>query len=291
MNSEFYREFITIVETKNFAEAAEILSVSTSAISRHLRAAEGELGVELFERTARGIQLNQYGELFLSYAKDMLSQHDAFTQELQRMMGKNKNSIFYAGNYQFNHMLFAFRKKYPHLDLIKIRNSSHPLDNLKDGKCEIAVVIGQDMSENATDLEYLEVGTDRLVVALPQDHPLAGNRSVDLKQLSDYPFIILLSKITGEPYCDPFVRAGFQPNAVLSVSTGEEALALVAQNHGATLIMRNPAERAGITSVNLIDIEGEQDQAVYMCKIKGKRLSPAANAMWNFMETYSKNKA
>lgn len=291
MNSEFYREFITIVETKNFAEAAEILSVSTSAISRHLRAAEGELGVELFERTARGIQLNQYGELFLSYAKEMLSQHDAFTRELQRMMEQNKNSIFYSGNYQLNHMLFAFRKAHPHLDLIKLRNNLHPLDNLRNGNCEIAVVIGQDMNENAEDLEYIAVGTDHPVVALHQSHPLAQERSIDLKQLSDCPFIMLLSTTTGKPYCDEFKRAGFQPNVALSVFSGEEALALVSQNHGATLIMRNPAERAGITSVSLIDIEGEQEQTVYMCKIKGKKLSSAANVMWNFMESYSKNKA
>lgn len=288
MNSEFYREFIAIVETKNFAEAADLLSLSTSTISRHLRAVEDELGVDLFDRTARGIQLNVYGELFLTHAQEMLCRHDAFTQELHRMREKNRNVIFYSTNYQFNHVLFAFRKAHPLLELVKLQNRSHPLENLRDGKCELAFVIGLDSELEMEGLERIAIGTDRLVVALHQSHPLAGKQSIDLKLLSDYPFIILLSKITGEPYCDPFKRAGFQPEAALSVSTGEEALALVSQNYGATLIMRNPAERAGITPVKLIDLEGEDEQTVYMCKVRGKKLSSAANTMWRFIDAYSK---
>lgn len=113
MDSSFYYEFITIVESKNFAEAADKLASSTSALSRHLKSAEEELGVELFTRTSRGVTLNEYGELFLQYAKKMYSQHEDFMTQIKKKVEYRKNTLYYSGNYQFNLFLAPFKIKYP----------------------------------------------------------------------------------------------------------------------------------------------------------------------------------
>jgi len=69
MDTLYYREFIVLCDVLNYAEAADQLSLSESSLSRHIKAMESELGVQLFERTTRSIKLTSYGHIVLHYAK------------------------------------------------------------------------------------------------------------------------------------------------------------------------------------------------------------------------------
>lgn len=285
MDSEFYREFITIVETKNFAEAADLLSMSTSAISRHLKAAEEELGVELFSRTSRTVQLNEYGELFLPYAQNMVQQQTEFLYKLNKYIEQKKNTIYYTGNYQFNSVLIKFRKKYPQYSIVKVPRKGFSLQAVLDGKCDLAIyheAIGVPDDDDSA-LEKIVLGQDALVVAINKAHPLASQGSIDLKQLRDYPVIALINNETGEPMLNEYRAAGFEPRLAFSVSTGEEALALVAEGHGAAIIMRKLAERAVKENVSLLEIEGMKPVTIYLGRLRGKKPSPAADALWQFV--------
>ena len=284
MDTEFYREFITIVETKNFAEAADILSMSTSAISRHLKAAEEELGVELFSRTSRTVQLNEYGEMFLPYAQSMVQQQTEFMHRLGKYIEQKKNTISYTGNYQFNSLLIKFRKKYPQYSVVKVPRKGFALKTVLNGRCDLAVYHNSAGSppEDDSQLEKLVLGKDSLVVAMNRNDPLAARGSIDLRELRDYPIIALLSNETNEPMLEEYFAAGVVPKVAFSVSTGEEALALVAEGHGAVIIMRRLAERAAKDSVRLLDIEGLEPCSIFLGRLKGRKPSPAAEALWEF---------
>ena len=58
MELKYIREFVSLAETSNYFETAERLFITTSSLSRHIKALEEELGMPLFDRTTRKVVLN-----------------------------------------------------------------------------------------------------------------------------------------------------------------------------------------------------------------------------------------
>lgn len=65
MEIEYICEFVVLAETCNYMEAADRLFVSQSALSRHIKALEEDLQVQLFDRSTRKVSLSPFGSLFL----------------------------------------------------------------------------------------------------------------------------------------------------------------------------------------------------------------------------------
>lgn len=282
MDFDFFREFITITESKNFADAADKLAVSTSALSRHLNAAETELGVQLFTRTSRGVVLNSYGELFLDYAGSMARQREEFLSALQSRMDEVNHTVILSSNYQINSLVYSFRRAYPQYTISRVRNGRSSLDNLRGGLCDLAFALDEHQTM-FSDVEYAAFAQDRHVVALHAGHPLADRESVPLSALKDFPFIALVAHGTNSPMnLDLFDAAGFRPSFALSVTTGEEGLALVEQGLGAIVILERPARQSPLPSVRLLGIDGAEPMTVYICRRSGAKLPQGAEALWRF---------
>jgi DNA-binding transcriptional LysR family regulator len=68
---EFIKEFVILAETGNYLKAADLLFISQPALSRHIMSLEKQLGVALFNRTTRSLELSEYGRRFLPYAREI----------------------------------------------------------------------------------------------------------------------------------------------------------------------------------------------------------------------------
>ena len=86
MNTENLKEFIVLAETKNFWEASERLYMNQSTLSKHIKSLENDLGVALFTRTTRRVELTNYGEIFLPYAKSVTRSEFEGISAIQRML-------------------------------------------------------------------------------------------------------------------------------------------------------------------------------------------------------------
>ncbi len=79
------REFLTLSELKNFNSASERLFLSQPTLSRHIKELEEELGVTLFSRSTRRVELTECGEYFLPFAKLIVHAEDEYTEGLAAM--------------------------------------------------------------------------------------------------------------------------------------------------------------------------------------------------------------
>nr|WP_216691268.1 LysR family transcriptional regulator [Enterococcus innesii] len=93
MDTQIISDFITLTKYKNYSLAAEECYISQSTLSKRIKRLEHQLGVPLFERTTKSVELSEYGEVFKPYAEKMLSLENECFQELHSMLPKNQNTL------------------------------------------------------------------------------------------------------------------------------------------------------------------------------------------------------
>ena len=96
MNTEEITSFVKVAKLQHMTNAAAELNISQSALSSSIKKLELELGVRLFERRGRHIELNTYGEIFLRYAENMLLSLSQLEQELAEAKSAVENQVSIA---------------------------------------------------------------------------------------------------------------------------------------------------------------------------------------------------
>lgn len=87
------RSFVTVAREKHLTRAAEKINVSQPAVSAHIKALEEELGLSLFKRTAKGMELTAAGTPLYEKAKKILQQTDEFTQLGEALVNQPSGTV------------------------------------------------------------------------------------------------------------------------------------------------------------------------------------------------------
>ena len=130
MDLNYIREFVVLANTCNYMEAAEQLFISQSALSRHIKNLEEELGVSLFDRSTRSVTLNAFGMLFLPYARQMAALHHEYATALGNALNAEHGnirigSIPMMSHYGITDVMVRFRKENPRFTLDVIEGDSN----------------------------------------------------------------------------------------------------------------------------------------------------------------------
>jgi DNA-binding transcriptional LysR family regulator len=235
------RYFVAAAEELSFTNAARRLHVSQPPVSRQIALLEAEIGVRLLERTKQSVKLTEAGHVFLEHARLILSRAETAVSAARRASEGHvgKLSIGYGGYsaYLLPNVLSRFRARYPSVDLaLEPLLLPYHRDALIAGKIDLGVVVLPCEDEN---LNAEPFATDPFLVALPEKHPLGKHRSLWLRQLAEYDFVMFpwtRGSGLGRVAMQVCSRAGFVPRIVQEAAPTESVIGLVGAGVGIALL-------------------------------------------------------
>ncbi len=278
MELEYVKEFVTLADTQNYLKAADQLFIAQSALSRHIQALEKELGVQLFNRTTRSIQLTEYGIIFLPYAKELLRIQHEFKTVLYNNMNNISGTIRIGclpvtAPYHIPDILAKFQKENKNFQIELTKNDS--LEQLRDQTVDFVFV--RDIGPQDPDIVYLPFDSDSLAVLLPLDHPLASCSHVSLSQLKDECFLFLPKNTKMSNLCiSACQQAGFEPRISYSGPSAENIVALAREHVGVGILSKKPLKTIDTSQIAIVDIEPSIITPISLCYLKKAKLSIGA---------------
>lgn len=188
MELRHLRYFIAVAEEENVTRAAERLHVSQPPLSRQIHDLEEELGVPLFDRTGKSLQLNAAGKVFLVEARAVLERAAQALQTVQALSDNHEQviDVGYAPSLSVQilpQILRVFEQAQP---LVRVRlhdlSSGEMQQGLRDGSLQAAFLALPRQAQRG-DLSYAKLQSHPVCVAMPAHHPLAKKRKITLTEL------------------------------------------------------------------------------------------------------------
>jgi LysR family hydrogen peroxide-inducible transcriptional activator len=246
--------FVAVARSRSFTRAAEACFVAQPALSQQIRKLEEELGLPVFERRRRGVDLTLAGTAFLAYAEQVLKLLEESKRHISDLQSMRQGSITVmclptVATYWLPSIISRYRAQYPDIDVHIHEQAGCTPEDFARAVCEVGIVQLGDARERAageTRTERLFVDEQLLVV--PARHRLApGNGSIGpaipLRDTAGESFILPKSICgMGRVISQAFSDAGFVPRVRLETSQVEAVCEMVSAGLGVGLM---PAMAAG----------------------------------------------
>ena len=210
----YFRELAT---TGHLTQTAERLYITQTTLSNTIINLEKQLGVKLFDRVGRTLQLNEAGKLYLKFVDEALSALDNGQNALGSYKDEYQQSVSVAMPISsvWSNLIHGFHKQYNSYSLRQItceKNQFRPL--LTDHQIDFVIAGVDDVPLSG--LEHYIIRVEQLFVCVPLSHPFAVKDGVYLQEIKDEPFINLPSNNSFRVFCDElFKKAGIQYRAEL----------------------------------------------------------------------------
>ena len=180
------KAFVAVAETASFSRAAEQLFITQPAISKRIAALEDNLGMALFDRLGRTIQLTEAGQMFLTSSRRILTDIDISREEVQSMSRSVGGRLrlatsHHVGIHRLPPILKSFTQAHPQVELdLLFMDSELACAEVANGHIELAVVTLPDLLIGALDTQL--VWPDPLSIVCAADHPLTHivNQGIEL---------------------------------------------------------------------------------------------------------------
>jgi len=261
MELRHLRHFVAVAEELNFHRAATRLNMAQPPLSQSIRRLEDSLGVQLLDRSRRGVALTPAGAAFVDEARNALTHADLARKLARREAAESPEiSVSFISSAMYGilpRLLSAFREQAPMIGM-QLHEVPSPL--------QIAPILTGDrdigfVSHNTRGLEEFEtilVERSSLVAAIPAHWPLASRKAVTLADLAEQPFILppRHDYTSGtDATIALFRRAGLIPHVTQSETHVSSTFAMVGAGLGCTLTTGVAAVTtpANVTFVPIVD--------------------------------------
>ena len=211
------RYFCVVAKHQNMTKAAAELMISQPALSKTIASLEKELGTPLFVRRNRSIFLNRAGEILYQKIDQSINLIDDTVSEIRELsnepFGNVRLLVLSASSYMPGFYI-AFHQRYP---FIKLQLSNYiRYEHMFMYDCDFCITADAGFTPLAGNC-VVPILTERFVLAVQKQHPLAGRGSIHLKEAAPYPFVASNRREDLEFYC---LKAGFRPNIIAECDNG-----------------------------------------------------------------------
>ena len=263
VNLELYKIFYHVVKAGSISRASQELYISQPAVSQAIKKLESRLGGQLFTRAPKGIVLTPEGEVLFKYIEQgynmIMLAESKFIEAINLDLG---NIRIGASDMTLRYFLLPyleeFHKQYPRIK-IKVTNRPSPetVEFLRRGIIDFGVVSLPLPSNEAIDVIEVRKIQD-CFVANHQFSELAG-RQVSIKELTNYPIIILEKNTTTRQYVDEFLaRYSVSLSPEFELATSDLIVQFACRGLGVSCVVRNFAEEY-IRNGSLFEIQLKEE--------------------------------
>ena len=200
MTLQQLRYVTTVAETGTMSEAARRLFVSQPGLTKAIRELEQEMGIIIFDRTNKGIEVSKDGAIFLGYARQVLEQAALLEDRYKGGNGGKQEFCVSTQHYSFAVNAFVdLIKKYGHDEYdfsIRETQTYEIIEDVATMKSEIGVIYMNDFNRvvlekeiKSHNLVFNELMQAEPHVFISRKHPLAGRSKVTMSELQDYPYL------------------------------------------------------------------------------------------------------
>jgi len=281
--------FIKTAEVLHFTKAAELCFVTQSGLSQQIKKLEEELGMPLFIRIGKKVQLTEAGSVFLIHAKQVIENVQSGKQAIddlnQMIGGELRIGVTYIFGLLVLPIVNLFAKTYPNLKIVVEYGSTEPLETkLLNNELDLVLVISS--KEIKETIQKIPLFRSNLVMAVAKTHPLATLDKISFKKIGEYPFVLPVRGFSSREFLDElFLKNNMKPKVSIELNAVHALLQLVEESDWVTIVTEKALK--GWDNLKAIAITGVPTQRdSFMLTIEGAYQKKAVKL---FMEEFRKS--
>ena len=283
MELRHLRTIAAVARHRSLTKAGDELFLTQSAVSQQVRKLEEELGVEVFHRTSRRVELTAAGRVILAHAQRVLAEVDGLHSELEELTGLLSGQlriggVYPTGPYDLFAMLADFRAAHPGVAVHMIEDiQDDTIAALRADDLDCAF-IAHDPDAFGEEFDASLLWEDELVVALPPGHPLTASDQVSFEQLACEDLVAyrensaIRRRLEGK-----MSERGLEPRNAFICTEMAAVRALTSRGLGIAVMLRSVAEEPG-PPIELRPLTTHLTWPVALAWRSGRRQSPAGKA-------------
>lgn len=292
MNLNQLKSFHKVAVIGSFTKAARELFLTQPAVSQHIQLLEHDLGITLFDRSGKKVQLTSEGDILLSYTKQLFDLFEEIETLFDHLQDLKKGKITIGstaviGTYFLPGIIGRYNRQYPGIEInLRMGNSHNILNMTLEGKVDLGFA---GWITDHSRRESILIHREKLLVVASSDSPITSKKSVSIAELGKIPFIWrekgTQTRELVERWFEKFGDANY-PQKSIELQSVEAAKRTVVEGYGISVIPEIAVRREiHVGLLKRINLEGfDLTFNYYLFYLKGKILSKAAFA---FLEMLS----
>ncbi len=259
--------FAAVVEHSSLNRASRQLNLSQPALSRKISKLEERLGVSLFNRFGKRLELTEVGRLTYTYALEQRQQRSKFLEALSKFREGEPQLVTLGASLTtlqttLPPLVNAYMNKYPAAELKLITGKTHEIVSaVNEGKCDVGIIAS---SIQEPGLRCIPLFEDQLRLVVSEQHPLTLTAKLTMEHLSRLPMILFSKGTWYRRMTDElFQRCGVDPDVRMEIDSFEAIVRLLPTIKAAALLPKSYLRPellngGGLVSLHIKELEQTQ---------------------------------
>lgn len=261
MNINHLKYFLAVAKNQSFTKAAQEMHISQPSISKMIKNMEDELGVPLFQRDKRKIELTDAGHALYQQTHEIINSFENLTTTISNIVNLKKGHIKIGippivGASFFPQAIGDFIQNYPDIEIELIEVGSKTIEAaIASGELDVGIVCCQPSNQDL--FEVTTILNDPLMVTLYPDHPKANSKSISLLELKDEKLVLFREDFSLHDHiivnCE---AAGFSPHIICRSSQRDFMIEMVAAKLGIALLPKKVCQELDPQRIKSVPLAG-----------------------------------